>query len=49
MKMDTDMELDAIGVILDEPVYCGNCITEMNSIGVDTFKCPKCGSIFRNM
>lgn len=48
MRFDNtlDYELDTVGVILDSPMICGNCMGVMEKSGGSGFHCKNCGTLY---
>jgi len=42
-----DPALDTVGVVLDVPVICGECMRPMERMNGDVYSCSQCNSIFR--
>ena len=47
MTAELDMELDAVGILLEHPFFCGYCQEEMRQINPMSYKCVKCGLTYR--
>jgi len=42
-----DAALDPIGVVLDQPIICGKCMTVMLPVDNTKYSCPRCSEVFK--
>lgn len=47
--LDLDSEGDMVGVVVDRPVICGFCMTQMEQVGKHLFRCPRCGTTYESI
>ncbi|MFH1511316.1 MAG: hypothetical protein ABIF10_06500 [Candidatus Woesearchaeota archaeon] len=47
--LELDNELDMVGIILDRPLICGNCLKQMQQVGRGMYSCPSCQKTYEGI